>query len=104
MLNQELRFPVLNHLILGTPFGDLGFPEIQGALFTDVGKATFPTEGLDRAWLGSYGLSFRLALAPLVVLRLDLGRRFSDDRFVGYSLDRDQRDPGFISFFFGYNY
>ena len=86
-----------------TPFGDLDFPEIQGALFTDVGKATFDTSD-DRAILGSYGISFRLAVGPLAVLRLDLGRRFSNDDFQGYALDRDQSDGGFLSFFFGYNY
>ncbi|HEU4474998.1 MAG TPA: hypothetical protein VFR72_09165 [Gemmatimonadales bacterium] len=103
MANQEFRFPLLTHLTLGTPFGDLDFPEIQGALFTDVGKATFETF-TDRAVLGSYGISFRMALGPLAVLRLDLGRRFATDDFEGYSLAGDQRDPGFLSFFFGYNY
>jgi hypothetical protein len=104
MLNQEIRVPVLRHLTLGTPFGDLDFPEIQAGLFVDIGKATFPTEGLDRAILGSYGASFRMALAPLAALRLDVGWRFTDDRYVGYSLDLDQRKPTFVSFFFGYNY
>ena len=103
MFNQELRFPLLNHLTIGFPFGDLDLPEIQGALFTDVGKAEFETSP-DRATIGSYGISFRLAVAPLAVLRLDVGRRFSSDRFRGYSLDRDQRDAGFVSFFFGTNY
>jgi hypothetical protein len=103
MANQEVRFPLLTHLTLGTPLGDLDFPEIQGALFTDVGKATFETSS-DRAVLGSYGVSFRLALGPLAVLRLDVGRRFSSDKFRGYGLAPDQRDPGFVSFFFGYNY
>jgi hypothetical protein len=103
MANQEFRFPLLTHLTLGTPFGDVDFPEIQGALFTDVGKATFETF-TDRAVLGSYGISFRMALGPLAVLRLDLGRRFATDDFEGYSLAGDQRDPGFLSFFFGYNY
>ena len=103
MANQEVRFPLLNHLTLGTPFGDLTFPEIQGALFTDLGKATFETSS-DRAVLGSYGISFRLALGPLAVLRLDLGRRFSNDDYRGYGLAPDQRDAGFMSFFFGYNY
>ena len=64
MFNQEFRFPLLTHLTLGTPFGDLDFPEIQGGLFTDVGKAPFSTS-TDRALLGSYGISFRLALGPL---------------------------------------
>jgi hypothetical protein len=103
MLNQELRFPVLTHLSLGTPFGDIDFPEIQGGLFADIGKALLH-ENSGRALLGSYGLSFRLAVAPLAVLRLDVGRRFSDGDYRGYSLNPSQRDPGFVHFFFGYNY
>jgi hypothetical protein len=103
MLNQELRFPLLTHLTLGTPFGDIDFPEIQGGLFADVGKALLHQDS-GRALLGSYGLSFRLALAPLAVLRLDVGRRFSDRRYRGYSLNADQRHAGFVHFFFGYNY
>ena len=39
MFNQEVRFPILTHLTLGTPFGDLDLPEIQGGAFTDVGQA-----------------------------------------------------------------
>jgi hypothetical protein len=103
MLNQELRFPVLTHLTIGTPFGDIQFPEFQGGLFADVGKALMHQES-NRALLGSYGLSFRLALAPLAVLRLDVGRRFSEGNFQGYSLAREQRDASFVHFFFGYNY
>jgi hypothetical protein len=103
MANQEVRFPLLTHLTLGTPLGDLDFPEIQAAFFTDVGKATFETS-TGRAVLGSYGVSLRMALAPLAVLRFDVGRRFSSDNFRGYGLAADQRDAGFLSFFFGYNY
>jgi hypothetical protein len=103
MANQEVRFPLLTHLTLGTPLGDLDFPEIQGALFTDLGKATFETSS-NRAVLGSYGVSFRMALGPLAVLRFDIGRRFSSDDFRGYGLAADQRDAGFVSFFFGHNY
>jgi hypothetical protein len=103
MLNQELRFPLLTHLTLGTPFGDIDLPEIQGGLFADVGKALLH-EDSNRALLGGYGVSFRLALAPLAVLRLDVGRRFSDRSFQGYSLSNEQRDPDFVHFFFGYNY
>jgi hemolysin activation/secretion protein len=104
MLNQELRFPLLNYLTFGTPLGALTFPELQGAAFFDLGKAWFQNPG-DRALLGSYGVSFRWALAPFLVLRLDWGRRFSDDNFKGYnSLTANQRKPGFVAFFFGYNY
>jgi hypothetical protein len=49
-------------------------------------------------------LSFRLAIAPLAVLRLDVGRRFTDGNYAGYSLNGEQKRPGFVSFFFGYNY
>ena len=76
----------------------------QAGFFTDVGRATF-SNSTTRALLGSYGISFRMALGPLTVLRLDVGRRFSDrDHFQGYSLSGDQKKPGFVSFFFGYNY
>jgi hypothetical protein len=103
MLNQELRFPLLTHLTLGTPLGDIDFPEIQAGFFGDLGKALLH-ENSERALLGSWGISFRLALGPFAVLRLDVGRRFSDGNFRGYSLDRSQREPNFVHFFFGYNY
>jgi hypothetical protein len=103
MLNQEIRFPLLTHLTLGTPVGDVDFPEIQGAIFTDLGKALLHQDS-DRALLGSYGLSFRLALGPLAVLRLDVGRRFTNRDYQGYSLSDQQKKPGFVHFFFGYNY
>ena len=46
-----------------------------------------------------------MALGPVAVLRLDVGRRFSDrDHFGGYSLSDQQKKRGFVSFFFGYNY
>jgi hypothetical protein len=103
LLNQELRLPLLTHLTLGTPFGDVTLPEIQGGLFVDVGKALLHSDS-DRALLGSYGISFRLALGPLAVLRLDVGRRFTDRGYQGYSLSSDQKTPGFVHFLFGYNY
>jgi hypothetical protein len=103
MFNQEVRFPLLEHIVLGTPAGDLTFPEVQGALFFDVGKATYDHVG-QRAVLGSYGASFRMALAPLAVVRLDVGRRFSNDDYRGYSLDADRKRRSFVTFFFGYNY
>ncbi len=103
MFNQEIRIPLLTHLTLGTPLGDLDFPEIQAGLFTDLGQAKFSTSP-GRALLGSYGISFRMALGPLTVLRLDVGRRWSNNKFQGYSLSAGQKDAGFVSFFFGYNY
>jgi hypothetical protein len=103
MVNQELRFPLLRHLTFGTPIGDVRFPGIQAALFGDVGRAWYK-QSVDRAWLGSYGVSFRLPVAPLAVFRLDVGRRWSSDDYAGYSLSAEQRKRSFVSFFFGYNY
>jgi hypothetical protein len=37
-------------------------------------------------------------------LRLDVGRRFTNRGYQGYSLTAEQRHPGFVHFFFGYNY
>jgi hypothetical protein len=103
LLNQEIRFPLLSYLTFGTPVGAVTFPELQGAFFFDLGKAWF-REPSDRSLLGSYGGSLRWALAPFLVLRMDLGRRFTDGNFDSYPLDADQRDRGFVSFYFGYNY
>ncbi len=103
MVNQELRFPLLNRLVLGTPAGDIVFPEFQGALFVDVGQAWL-TNRDTRPMLGSLGGSVRLALAPLVVVRMDAGIRFGADDRLGYGLSDKQRDRGFFQVFFGYNY
>lgn len=103
LINQEVRFPLLNRLVLGTPLGDLTFPEFQGAFFADVGRA-WVHDNSTRGVLGSAGGSVRLALAPLAVVRLDGGVRFGGNDLLGYGLDDSQRDGGFVSVFFGYNY
>ncbi len=103
MVNQELRFPLLDYLTFGTPLGPVRFPEMQAAVFFDIGKAWF-AQNTDRAVLGSVGVGLRWALWPFAVVRLDVGRRFSTDDFRGYSLTRDETTPGFVSFWFGFNY
>lgn len=103
MVNQEVRFPLFNRLILGTPLGDIVFPEFQGAIFADYGRAWIGSNSSRRP-LGSAGGSVRLAIAPLAVVRFDAGVRFGGNDRQGYDLDDRQRDGGFFSFFFGYNY
>lgn len=75
---------------------------MPGDFFVDAGKTWF--EGENRALLGSYGVSFRWPLVPGLVLRLDWGRRFSDNHFFGYGLTDEQQRRSFVQFFFGYNY
>ncbi len=104
LFNEELRFPVLRSLTLGFPFGDFRLPEFQGALFFDAGRAWFRDRS-SRPTIGSYGFGVRLALFPLAVLRLDVGRRFSSQPDFGtYGLAASDKRHGFVSFFFGYNY
>jgi outer membrane protein assembly factor BamA len=103
MANSELRFPVLRSLTLGFPFGDFRLPEFQGALFFDAARAWFRDPG-SRPLIGSYGFGVRLALFPLAVLRLDVGRRYSNGGFGSYGLSAEDQKRGFVSFFFGYNY
>lgn len=103
MLNQELRLPLLRYLAFGTPLGQITLPSVQLAPFVDIGKAWYPT-GIKRGWIGSWGASFRLSLGPFVTLRLDWGRRFSTSGLGGYGLSLADRQPGFLKFFFGYNY
>lgn len=103
MVNQELRFPLLNRLVFGTPLGDLVLPEFQGAFFVDFGQAWLVNR-TTRPVLGSLGGSVRLAVAPLAVIRMDAGIRFGARDALVYGLSPKQRDRGFFQVFFGYNY
>ncbi|HET7457684.1 MAG TPA: hypothetical protein VFJ74_08505 [Gemmatimonadaceae bacterium] len=103
--NAEYRFPLANFVTLGFPFGAVRFPQLQGAVFSDLGQAWYRGGAPDRV-LGSAGVSLRMALIPGFVLRLDAGRRFS---YVTTSSGRafesdDFYRRRFVDFFFGYNY
>ena len=89
MFNQELRFPLLTHLTLGTPFGDLRSPRDSGRRSSPTSARRRLLHDLDRGLLGSYGISFRLALGPLAVLRLDVGPPVQRRRLPGL-----QPEPG----------
>ena len=90
--SNELRFPLVDDLIIGFPFGDIGFRGIRGALFFDVGSAW--DEEFDE-WLGSYGFGFRVNLGYVVLLRFDFAK----------VTDFETTTPGFdFDFFFGWNF
>jgi len=103
LLNQELRFPLLHHVTLGLPMGDLRFPGIQGAVFFDLGGAWNSTS-VGRSVLGSGGFGFRLPLGFALVLRLDMGWRFAFGDTFGYAIPSPSTDRWFTDFFFGFNY
>ncbi len=92
LINNELRFPLVDNLIIGFPFGALRFQAIRGAMFFDAGNAW---EDDYRDLVGSFGFGFRVALGYVTVLRFDFARK-TDFRNVSNTYDFD--------FFFGWNF
>ncbi len=90
--SNELRFPLVDHLLIGFPFGSLGFRGIRGALFFDVGSAW--DDDFDQ-FFGSFGAGIRVSLGYLVVLRFDFSRT-TDFKTISSETDFD--------FFFGWNF
>ena len=90
--SNELRFPLIDDLLIGFPFGGFGLRGIRGALFFDVGSAW--DDHFDQL-LGSFGTGFRVALGYFVVLRFDFSRT-TDFKTVSPRTD--------FYFFFGWNF
>ena len=90
--SNELRFPLINDLSIGFPFGAIGFRGIRGALFFDAGSAW--DEKFDQ-FLGSYGFGFRVNLGYVILLRFDFAKT-TDFKTSSPSFDFD--------FFFGWNF
>jgi Tol biopolymer transport system component len=92
LVNHELRFPLLDRMILAFPFGNIDFSAFRGALFVDAGNAWNDEFG---DWLGSFGGGTRLGLGGFFVFRLDASRR-TDFRSVDNNTQWD--------FFFGWDF
>ncbi len=92
LISNELRFPLINNLIIGFPFGRIGFQAIRGALFFDAGNAW--EDHFDQLY-GSFGTGFRISLGYVVVLRFDFSKK-TDFKTIS-------RETVF-DFFFGWNF
>jgi len=90
--SEELRFPLINDLLVAFPFGDFRLRGIRGAIFHDTGAAW---DDRWNGWNGSFGASVRIALGYLVVLRFDFARTH-DFRSISHHTR--------TSFFFGWNF
>jgi len=90
--SEELRFPLINDLLITFPLGDIHLRGIRGAIFHDLGTAW---DDDWRGWKGSFGVSVRIALGYLVVFRFDLARTH-DFRYIS--------DDTKTEFFFGWNF
>lgn len=93
LLNQEIRFPLLDGAVLRFPFGGIGLPGVQGAIFGDVGQAWESNESFPDPF-GSFGFGLRSSFGGFLILRLD---------FVRTTNFREVSDSDVI-FFIGTNY
>ncbi len=104
LANTEWRFPLINSLALNLPVGNITFPGIQGALFTDLGSSWLEGQSPEGSW-GSYGFGFRWGIGYPLILRLDVGKRYriGDEPPLFFNSNR-AFDDGFVDFFFGFNF
>jgi Tol biopolymer transport system component len=90
--SNELRFPLIDNLVVGFPFGGVGLQGIRGAIFFDAGSAW--DDEFDQL-LGSIGSGVRVALFRVIVLRFDFSQ----------TTDFEKIDPHIkTDFFFGWNF
>ena len=92
LINNELRFPLINNLSIGFPIGKLSFQAIRGALFFDAGNAW--DDDFERLF-GSLGIGARVSLGWIIVLRFDVSKR-TDFKKIERGTDFD--------FFFGWSF
>ena len=92
LVNQEVRFPIIDEIHLRLPFGDTSLGTIRGALFIDVGSAW---DDKISKLKGSFGLGLRWSLGGFVVFRLDIAKKTDF-----HSISEDTP----IRFFIGYDY
>ncbi len=101
LTSLEWRFPLLNGLTLGFPFGALRFPGVQAAPFLDMAQIWLEHRRPQGIW-GAYGIGFRMPIVFPIVLRLDVGWRFKTGR-LPTTLIRDFHGTE-VDFFIGFNY
>ncbi len=91
-ISNELRFPLVNHILLGLPIGNLGFNSIRGAFFYDTGAAW---ENNYPGFIGSFGAGLRMGFGGLFAFRFDWSYR--------HDYKTIEKSPNF-DFFFGWNF
>ncbi len=92
LVSNELRYPLIDNLSIGFPFGKMAFNGIRGVLFFDAGNAW--EKEFDHLY-GSFGIGARISLGGVVVLRFDVSR-ITDFEKISKKTDFD--------FFFGWNF
>jgi outer membrane protein assembly factor BamA len=98
LMNNELRFPVIDNLLVGFPFGAFELRAIRGAFFLDIGNAWNENLSLKKELYqvhGDFGFGLRARVGYFTVLRLDFAKTTDFDRIFP-----DTK----VQFFFGWNY
>jgi hypothetical protein len=91
MFNTEVRFPLIDHLMLGLPFNALELGGFRGALFQDTAVLGGPfTPG----WFGSFGVGLEMGLGYGFIMRWNAGQTHN------FNVITDK----FQQFFIGWNY
>ncbi|MDD3643731.1 MAG: BamA/TamA family outer membrane protein, partial [Candidatus Krumholzibacteria bacterium] len=93
LYSAELRFPLLDRLVVGLPLGHIDFPMFRGSLFFDAG--TVAGFIYDPGWLGSIGAGVEMNLGYLPVMRVNFSKRTDFERI-------DPRTR--VDFFIGFNF
>lgn len=90
----ELRFPLIDELLIKFPVINLGFNGIRAATFFDVGSAW---DKEYKTTYGSIGFGLRFNLWNVLILRYDIGKKI-EKHFT-------KLQPGFFyQFFFGWDF
>ncbi len=90
----ELRFPLIDQLIIKFPIVGLGFFNIRGAAFMDAGSAW---DTYYKQTLGSIGMGIRINFLNAIVFRYDIGKKI-ENNFSRF------QPKLFYQFFFGYDF
>jgi Tol biopolymer transport system component len=72
LVNNELRFPLIDRFVLKFPVGMIEFPLFRGSLFVDAGRVGGFIYDTD--WLGSLGAGVEMNLGYLPVMRVNFSR------------------------------
>lgn len=94
LTSAELRFPLVDLIFLRLPVFDLGFPNIRGAVFADMGGAW---DKEYRETIGSVGAGFRFNLFNVLTLRYDIGKKIENNM-------KTFQKGLFYQFFFGWDF
>jgi hypothetical protein len=93
LVNNEIRFPLIDRFVLGFPFGTIEFPLFRGSLFLDAGRVSGFVYDTD--WIGSIGTGVEMNLGYLPVIRVNFSR-LTDFKEISSDIH--------VDFFLGFNF